>query len=94
MGEEGVAQEGKKRRFIFGLITVIALMIGFMEVPMLQAQASAHVKNVVLVHGGFVDGSGWRGVYDRLTSVEYLEFYAACHDLPPAQGRRVSPRGS
>src|SRR3954447_17097755 len=21
---------------------------------------------VVLVHGGFVDGSGWRGVYDRL----------------------------
>ena len=24
------------------------------------------VKNVVLVHGGFVDGSGWRGVYDQL----------------------------
>ena len=23
--------------------------------------------NVVLVHGGFVDGSGWRGVYDILT---------------------------
>ena len=22
------------------------------------------VTNVVLVHGGFVDGSGWRGVYD------------------------------
>jgi pimeloyl-ACP methyl ester carboxylesterase len=28
---------------------------------------SAPVKNVVLVHGGFVDGSGWRGVYDLLT---------------------------
>ena len=26
------------------------------------------VRNVVLVHGGFVDGSGWRGVYDLLTS--------------------------
>src|SRR5215470_18053214 len=26
------------------------------------------VKNVVLVHGGFVDGSGWRGVYDVLTA--------------------------
>jgi pimeloyl-ACP methyl ester carboxylesterase len=25
------------------------------------------VKNVVLVHGGFVDGSGWHGVYDELT---------------------------
>jgi pimeloyl-ACP methyl ester carboxylesterase len=24
------------------------------------------VKNAVLVHGGFVDGSGWRGVYDLL----------------------------
>ena len=26
----------------------------------------AEVRNVVLVHGGFVDGSGWRGVYDLL----------------------------
>ena len=25
------------------------------------------VRNIVLVHGGFVDGSGWRGVYDVLT---------------------------
>jgi len=25
------------------------------------------VRNVVLVHGGFVDGSGWKGVYDLLT---------------------------
>lgn len=24
------------------------------------------IRNVVLVHGGFVDGSGWRGVYDLL----------------------------
>ena len=26
----------------------------------------AKVSNVVLVHGGFVDGAGWRGVYDIL----------------------------
>src|SRR3954467_213211 len=26
------------------------------------------MRNVVLVHGGFVDGSGWRGVYDLLTA--------------------------
>ena len=25
-------------------------------------------SNVVLVHGGFVDGSGWQGVYDLLTA--------------------------
>jgi pimeloyl-ACP methyl ester carboxylesterase len=24
------------------------------------------IQNVVLVHGGFVDGSGWKGVYDLL----------------------------
>jgi pimeloyl-ACP methyl ester carboxylesterase len=28
----------------------------------------SQVRDVVLVHGGFVDGSGWRGVYDRLTA--------------------------
>ncbi len=29
------------------------------------------VKNVVLVHGAFADGSGWRGVYDELTGRGY-----------------------
>src|SRR5260221_7790710 len=29
------------------------------------------VKNVVLVHGGFVDGSGWQGVYDLLKKDGY-----------------------
>ncbi|MET8311447.1 alpha/beta hydrolase [Micromonospora sp. NPDC005173] len=29
--------------------------------------ADSTTKNVVLVHGGFVDGSGWQGVYDQLT---------------------------
>ncbi len=29
------------------------------------------VKNVVLVHGAFADGSGWRGVYDELTRRGY-----------------------
>jgi pimeloyl-ACP methyl ester carboxylesterase len=28
-------------------------------------------KNVVLVHGGFVDGSGWQGVYDLLSDDGY-----------------------
>ena len=29
--------------------------------------ATDTVHNVVLVHGGFVDGSGWQGVYESLT---------------------------
>ncbi|MFD1910722.1 alpha/beta hydrolase [Halodurantibacterium flavum] len=28
-------------------------------------------RNIVLVHGAFADGSGWRGVYDELTSRGY-----------------------
>jgi pimeloyl-ACP methyl ester carboxylesterase len=33
--------------------------------------AGLEVKNIVLVHGGFVDGSGWQGVYDHLTADGY-----------------------
>ncbi len=33
--------------------------------------ANQAVKNVVLVHGAFADGSGWRGVYDNLTQRGY-----------------------
>ncbi|MEU9343629.1 alpha/beta hydrolase [Streptomyces sp. NPDC048278] len=29
------------------------------------------IRNVVLVHGGFVDGSGWQGVYDHLSADGY-----------------------
>jgi len=36
-----------------------------------MAAVAAPAKNVVLVHGGFVDGSGWKGVYDALTKKGY-----------------------
>jgi pimeloyl-ACP methyl ester carboxylesterase len=32
---------------------------------------SQTARNVVLVHGAFADGSGWRGVYDELTARGY-----------------------
>src|SRR5258705_1026431 len=38
---------------------------------MSEAKAVEGVKNVVLVHGGFVDGSGWQGVYDHLKKDGY-----------------------
>jgi pimeloyl-ACP methyl ester carboxylesterase len=38
---------------------------------MSQTGASAVVKNIVLVHGGFVDGSGWQGVYNALKKNGY-----------------------
>ena len=36
-----------------------------------SAPAAEPVKNIVLVHGAFVDGSGWRPVYDILTRDGY-----------------------
>jgi hypothetical protein len=33
--------------------------------------ADSAAGNVVLVHGGFVDGSGWHGVYSRLKKDGY-----------------------
>ena len=33
--------------------------------------ADQAIRNVVLVHGAFADGSGWRGVYDNLTARGY-----------------------
>jgi len=40
--------------------------------PAAAAPASAKaVKNIVLVHGGFVDGSGWEGVYKILVKDGY-----------------------
>jgi pimeloyl-ACP methyl ester carboxylesterase len=36
-----------------------------------HAQQAAPVKNIVLVHGAFVDGSGWKPVYEILVSKGY-----------------------
>jgi len=38
---------------------------------MAQMDAANGIKNVVLVHGGFVDGSGWEGVYKVLRKDGY-----------------------
>ena len=53
-----------------GLLLTIGVVFGSGEVFMSQANASARA-NVVLVHGGFVDGSGWQGVYTALKKDGY-----------------------
>ncbi len=39
--------------------------------PAQAAEGTGAVKNVVLVHGAFAGGSGWRGVYDDLSARGY-----------------------
>jgi pimeloyl-ACP methyl ester carboxylesterase len=53
--------------------TLLALAVSFGFAGGLEAgeAAPAAVKNVVLVHGGFVDGSGWEGVYKALKKSGY-----------------------
>jgi pimeloyl-ACP methyl ester carboxylesterase len=38
---------------------------------MAQTKSTTVVKNIVLVHGGFVDGAGWKGVYNVLKKDGY-----------------------
>jgi pimeloyl-ACP methyl ester carboxylesterase len=52
------------------LSTAAAIFISTIFLNNLNAQ-SMKVKNVVLVHGAFADGSGWKGIYDILTKKGY-----------------------
>jgi pimeloyl-ACP methyl ester carboxylesterase len=44
-------------------LAIMTVMFGMGGETMAQTNTSAAVKNIVLVHGGLVDGSGWMGVY-------------------------------
>ncbi|ACM28214.1 alpha/beta hydrolase [Rhizobium rhizogenes] len=49
-------------------------------------------KNVVLVHGGFVDGSGWKGVYDILKKDGYNVSIVQNPTTSPADDVAVTKR--
>jgi pimeloyl-ACP methyl ester carboxylesterase len=59
------------RRAFLGLVPIVMVMLGYGEVFMSEAKAAGGVKNILLIHGGFVDGSGWQGVYDLLKKDGY-----------------------
>jgi pimeloyl-ACP methyl ester carboxylesterase len=48
-----------------------AALLSLLAAPALAAPKSAANTSVVLVHGGFVDGSGWDGVYKLLKKDGY-----------------------
>lgn len=58
--------KSKKRAFIY---VVLAAFMSLLTTT--EAVAQEKVKNVVLVHGAFADGSGWEGVYKILTKKGY-----------------------
>jgi pimeloyl-ACP methyl ester carboxylesterase len=58
----GVASQGPGCALL-GLLATVTITFGSAEAQMSQAGTADGIKNVVLVHGGFVDGSGWEAVY-------------------------------
>src|SRR2546425_6487191 len=54
-----------------GIVSVGTMLLGSGEVAMSQTSQPGNVRNVVLVHGGWVDGSGWEGVYKALKKSGY-----------------------
>src|SRR5258705_10771658 len=59
------------RRAFLGLVPIIMVMLGYGEVFMSEAKAAAGVKKILLIHGGFVGGSGWQGGYDLVKKDGY-----------------------
>ena len=59
------------RRSIVATLAAIALSGCGQGQSLQRIEENQTVRNIVLVHGAFVDGSGWRGVYDALTTRGY-----------------------
>lgn len=60
-------KEQLKRFSMFVALILSLLLTGSQAI----AQNTPMVKNVVLVHGAFADGSGWRALYDALSKKGY-----------------------
>src|SRR3982074_3100307 len=60
-----------KTRIIYSVLAIMTIMLGIGESTMAQTKSTTVVKNIVLVHGGFVDGSGWQRVYNTLKKDGY-----------------------
>src|SRR5260370_32336264 len=62
---------GVRTRIIYGAMAIMTILLSIGENTMAQTKSTAVVKNVVLVHGGLVDGSGWEAVYNVLKKDGY-----------------------
>jgi pimeloyl-ACP methyl ester carboxylesterase len=56
---------------IIGMAITATLLFNFILLSAAIKQRPIQVKNIVLVHGAFVDGSGWKPVYDILIKRGY-----------------------
>lgn len=52
------------RNPLLAATTAIGISAATLAHPAERIPDHQDIRNVVLVHGAFADGSGWRGVYD------------------------------
>src|ERR1700687_1692403 len=62
---------GVGTRIIYCAMAIMTLILSMGENTMAQTKSTTVVKNIVIVHGGLVDGSGWEGVYNILKKDGY-----------------------
>jgi pimeloyl-ACP methyl ester carboxylesterase len=59
-------------RIVRGISQSLSIVLLFLTCATLSAQNEVHrVRNIVLVHGAWADGSGWKGIYDILVKDGY-----------------------
>jgi len=62
----------KKTSILKSLGSILSILLILISgISNTSAQSQKAIKNVVLVHGAFVDGSGYRGIYDILSKKGY-----------------------
>src|ERR1700726_5348875 len=62
----------KAMRVVRGISQSLCIVLLLLACGALSAQNQEHrVRNIVLVHGAWADGSGWKGVYDILVKNGY-----------------------
>ena len=62
----------KAMRVARGMSQSLCIVLLLLTCRALSAQNEEHrIRNIVLVHGAWADGSGWKGVYDILVKDGY-----------------------
>src|ERR1700748_339537 len=62
---------GVRTRISYCALAIMTALLSTGEHTMAQTKSPTVVRNIVLVHGGLVDGSGWKDVYKILKKDGY-----------------------
>jgi pimeloyl-ACP methyl ester carboxylesterase len=62
---------GVRTQIIYAAMAIMTIILSMGENTMAQTKSTTVVRNIVIVHGGLVDGSGWEAVYNRLKKDGY-----------------------